>query len=341
MPLTLSNKVKRKSDFRPGRWRLGLLLVLLLIVFGCLWAVTHVQQLRDWYVLSTYKPPSSISSLASEDTMTPYARMLFFVNRPQLETKSGFAQNCPSGSDQAYVIGCYHSGDRGIYLLNVTDNRLNGIVPVTAAYEMLHAGYARLSNQARNTLDKQMWSFFISSVKSTEIRQQMASYEATEPGAKYDELYSVLGTEVAALPPSLNQAYSEYFTDRTKIVMLYDGYQAAFSLRQNQIASDDLLLAKLKSVIDSNQASLNSMYSIIIKNQTVLNQDRAVYDISAYDAGVNQYNALVNQYNSLIRTTQAEINNYNDLVSKRNSLVLIEQQLTQDLNTSKLPSSIK
>ena len=49
---------------------------------------------------------------------------------------------------------------------------------------MLHAGYARLSNKQKTELDKQMWSFYLANVKSTEIHQQMASYALTEPVVK-------------------------------------------------------------------------------------------------------------------------------------------------------------
>ena len=273
--------------------------------------------------------------------MTAYAKMLFFVNKPALDNKVAFSNNCPNGTDQSYVIGCYHSGDRGIFLLNVTDQRLNGIVPVTAAYEMLHAGYARLSATERTKIDRQMWSYYLSNVKSSEIHQQMASYALTEPGAKYDELYSVLATEVSNLPSTLNDQYKQYFTNRTKIVSMYQGYQAAFSKRQIIIDMDNSLLNSLKVKIASNETLLNSMYAQIIKDQSVLNQEKANNDINSYNSGVYAYNTSANKYNALISLTKSDIIKYNRLAEYRNSLVLIEQQLIRDLNTSNLPSKVK
>lgn len=340
-PIPNSKKLNNVTYRRPAKWQLLLLGILAMLIILCLWAVTHTVQIRDWYILSTYHPPAVVKQLANEDTMTSYAKMLFYVNEPNLANKTVFASNCPNGTDETYVIGCYHSGDHGIYLLNVTDPRLNGIVPVTAAYEMLHAGYARLSDSERATIDKEMWSFYLAHVTSSEIKQQMASYAVTEPGAKYDELYSVLATEVAKLPPALSNHYKLYFTDRSKIVAMYQSYQAAFNIRQTLIQKDTSQLSALKKTITANEATLNSMEATINSRQVTLNQLSASGNISAYNAAVGQYNLYVDRYNSLLETTRGQITYYNQLVANLNSQVLIEQQLTSDLNTSKLPSAVK
>ena len=341
MPPTLNNFQTNQTKISLlKKWHFVIFSLSLLVIAACTWGLYHAEQIRDWYILETYKPTPAVVALANEDTMTSYAKQLFYVNRPSLDNKPTFANNCPEGIDNTYVIGCYHTGDRGIYLLNVQDSRLNGIVSVTAAYEMLHAGYARLSNKQKTELDKQMWSFYLANVKSTEIHQQMASYALTEPGAKYDELYSVLATEVTNLPPSLNNAYSLYFTNRAKIVSMYDGYQAAFNKRQSQIKQDDANLKLLKNSIASNESRLNLMYTQIINLRNILNQEKANNQISSYNSGVVSYNNLANTYNSLIIQTKIQINSYNNLVNQRNALAISEKQLIQELNSSSLPSKV-
>lgn len=319
---------------KPKAWQVILLVVLIILLAVCVWAVTHAQQVRDWYILATYKPPNSIVQIANEDTMTTYGKKLFYVNKPQIASKSVFAANCPNGTEQTYVIGCYHSGDNGIYLLNVTDSRLNGIVPVTGAYEMLHAGYARLSSADRTTIDNEMQSYYNSHTLSSEIYQQMSAYAKTEPGAKYDELYSVLATEVASLPKPLEDHYRKYFSDRSVIVKMYDNYEAAFIDRQNQIAADNAQMSTLKAAINSNEAKLNTLLGSIKSEQATMDSEQSQGEITAYNATVPGYNSLVDEYNALVASTTEDINQYNTIVNSRNQLALEEQQLVSDLNSS-------
>lgn len=307
---------------------MALAVVLLLL------ALTRTQQIRDWYMLQGYTPPPEVSSLARVDTMTAYARMLFYVNKPNLENKYQFASNCPSGTAQTYVIGCYHSGDNGIYLLNVKNSSLNGIVDVTAAYEMLHAGYARLSGTESSKIDAEMWQFYTRNVKSKIISAQMAAYAKTEPGARYDELYSVLATEVKVLPSSLNAQYRRYFLNRDKIVAMYDNYQAAFTSRQQKIESYDRQMTSLKQQIKAEEAKISSLFATSSIEQKQLNSYQANGNYSSYNNSLGQFNALVSQYNSLVSEVRGRINSYNLLAKRRNSLVLEEQDMVSSISAA-------
>lgn len=316
------------------RWQYVLLSLLGLILAITVWGLFNITKVRDWYILATYKPPAVVQQLAVVDTMTSYARQLFYVNKPVVASSSVFAANCPSGSNHTHVIGCYLSGDNGIYLLNVGDPRLNGIIPVTAAYEMLHAGYARLSRAMRSQIDQAMWQFYTQHNLSPEIKQQMASYAVSEPGARYDELYSVLGTEVSNLPAMLENHYKLYFNNRTVILSAYNGYQAAFNSREQAIASDNAQLTSLRAQINSLESQLNALLANINAEQGTLSSDRGNGNQAGYNAAISSYNAMVNQYNSLVESVTADINQYNAIVSASNSLALEERQLVQAISST-------
>ncbi len=311
---------------------LGLLAVL--IVASMFWIIYNLNTIRDWYLLATYHPPQIVSQLASVDGMTNYAKDLFYLNRPAIEGKSAFAANCSNKDNQTHVIGCYHDGDNGIFLLNVTDPQLNGIIPVTAAYEMLHAGYARLSKTEQTSIDNQMWQFYQGHNLGTEIKAQMASYAVTEPGAKYDELYSVLGTEVAALPAQLENHYKLYFKNRASIVRTYQNYQAAFNSRENSIAAYNKELTTLLSQINASKNQLTVLQNSITQQQNTLNQYQASGNFSAYNINVLGYNALINQYNDLVYATRSEVSQYNIIVGESNALALEERQLVQAISST-------
>jgi hypothetical protein len=109
------------------------------------------QAIYDWLHLRNYQPSAAIAQLATDTTMNSATERLFYVYHPELQTKEVFNQSC-SGSEQTIVLGCYVSR-QGIYLYNVTDERLKGVIQVTAAHETLHAAYERLSGSERKKVD--------------------------------------------------------------------------------------------------------------------------------------------------------------------------------------------
>jgi hypothetical protein len=126
------------TPYRPKHHLRSLfLLVLWLALLGA--TAYNRQNIIDWWRLWNYQAPAAIAQLATQDTMTAYARRIFYVNNAALDSKTVFSKQCPNnGGEQTIVLGCYHSNQAGIFLLGVTDPRLNGVEQVTAAHEMLH-----------------------------------------------------------------------------------------------------------------------------------------------------------------------------------------------------------
>src|SRR5438045_4204235 len=103
------------------------------------------QNVYDWWRLRNYVVPSNVAALADDTTMDPLARKIFYVAHPALQERDTFRANC-TVDEKTIVLGCYRSGI-GIFVYDVNDPRLNGILQVTAAHEMLHAAYERLNTK--------------------------------------------------------------------------------------------------------------------------------------------------------------------------------------------------
>jgi hypothetical protein len=321
--------------------------ITLLIFIGLLGlAALHRQDIDDWWRLRHYTAPVTVVQLATQDTMTPYARKVLYVNAPQLQTKTAF-KNCNLGAEQAAVLGCYHSNQAGIFVLSVTDPRLNGIEQVTAAHEMLHAAYDRLSSQQRQSVDSLLEDYYAYGLHDQTILDQMANYKKTEPHDVVNEMHSVFGTEVTNLPPALEQYYKQYFVDRAKVAGFYNNYQAEFTTRQTTIKADDAQLATLnttiktddtqlttlKSQIDSQESSLKSQASQLQTAQAQLNEYRQAGNASAYNAGISSYNSQADAYNAQAATLKGLIDQYNQSVDVRNALAVQYQQLLATRNS--------
>jgi hypothetical protein len=297
-------------------------------------AAANRQNIIDWWQLRHYQAPAAVAQLAAQDTMTAYARKIFYVNHAAIDSKETFVQQCPSNRrEQTIVLGCYHSNQDGIFLLSVTDPRLNGVEQVTAAHEMLHGAYDRLDSSEKNQVDAMLLDYYHHDLHDQRILSTIASYRKTEPNDVINEMHSVFGTEVASLPTGLEQYYGRYFANRSQIAAYGAQYETEFTSRQATVGQDDAQLASLKQQIDAIETDLKSKQAVINGRQSALNALRSGGDVNGYNAGVPGYNAIIDAYNAEVVQLRNLINQYNELVVSRNAVALEEDQLAKELTS--------
>ncbi len=329
MPLQTSN-----YSYKSKRHYSGIISLLLVVGLACLLYLNY-QNILDWWRLRGYIEPAIVSQLSSQDTMTAYANRIFKVNHPSLETKATFNKNCPNnGGEKTIVLGCYHSNQGGIFVQNIVDPRLNGVMQVTSAHEMLHAAYDRLSGNERTKVDAMLLDFYNHDLHDQRLLSTIASYKKTEPSSVVNEMHSVFGTEVANLPDPLEKYYSRYFTNRKQVAKFAAQYQSEFTSRENAIAEEDSNLNNLKAQIDTLESDLTTRLSNINSIQSQLLSLKNNGSIAAYNSEVPTYNQLVNSYNGEVDQVKTLVVNYNALVNTRNSTELTENQLYQELSNN-------
>lgn len=314
--------------------RLTAVLISLGIILGSAYGVLRRQEILDYLALRNYTPSERIVELASDTSMKDGIRRVFYINHPALNNKNEFKNNCPA-TEQSIVLGCYVQL-KGIYLLDVNDKRLNGVMQVTAAHEVLHAAYDRLSNSERGQVD-QMTKAYFSTLNNDRIKKTVEQYRAKDPSIVPNELHSILATEVKNLSPELEAYYGRYFNDRARIVQYSENYEQTFVDLDNQVERYDKELKSLKASIESNNAEIEGQNKEIDlqKNRLdgLLNSDRT----EEYNSAVPEFNDLVKGYNNLVETTKQLIADHNAIVEKRNAIVTTEQELVDEIDSSKLP----
>ncbi len=315
----------------------GTVLLLALIAALGVAAADH-QNIADWWELHQYEPPSAVSGLVAQDTMTDYGKKIFYINQPKIEDKTSFASSCPNnGGEQTIVLGCYHAGESGIFLLSVNDPRLDGVEQVTAAHEMLHGAYERLSVSDRKRVDAMLLDYYRNNLHDQRILKTIAAYKKSEPNDVVNEMHSVFGTEIVQLPGGLEQYYKQYFKDRRQVAAYAAQYQAEFTSREAALARYDAQLGALKAQISRDENDLQTKQNEIdtLRSQLIAKKNNG--DTSGYNAGVTGYNSLVDSYNAEVRTVKSLVDQYNQLVSVRNAVALEENQLVKDLSTDVTP----
>jgi len=314
----------------------ALLLVLLAFPFLIYF---NAQALSDYFALRGYTPPPAVASLAAQDTMLPYTKHLFYLNHPQIVSGvADFRKDCPD-STTTIVLGCYHPDQDGIYIYAVNDPQLYGVEQVTAAHEVLHAVYARLSAHDKAALDSQLQSYYQSGLSDPQVQSEVKLYQQTEPNDVMDEMSCTFGTEIASLPPALESYYDRYFSNRQAVVKFEQMYNGEFTSREDQISVYASQLSSLKNQINDEEQSLQTELGQIDGDRAKLDSLRSSGQTDAYNAAVGGFNQEVSAYNAGIDTLKADITAYNQLVDQYNSIAQELAGLEQAIDTRLTPQA--
>ncbi|HEY5549917.1 MAG TPA: hypothetical protein VIK37_01815 [Candidatus Saccharimonadales bacterium] len=324
------------SGFRRVFVGLTSLVVLALLIFG----LFNLQAIEDWLRLRNYTPPPEITAIAKADTMTDDAEHIFYVTHPDLiEEAAAFRQACPS-FERTIVLGCYHSSFSSvIYIYNVQDTRLSGVVEVTAAHEMLHAAYDRLNQSEKQRINGLLNDFYTNNLNDKRVLETIDTYKQTEPDELLNEMHSIFATEIGVLNTELETYYQRYFTNRSAVVAFASKYADEFSSRIAKIKDYEQQLATLKDKIDNQEQALSSQLDQLEADRRHLNSLRVSGRVNEYNAAVTAFNAAVNDYNAGIIQLKSDIAEYNRLVALHNELAAELSSLYESLDTSLSPQS--
>lgn len=314
---------------RRHAWLLTNLFLTAALVGAGYFVVVFRQDIQDWWALRNYQPSPAIAQIADDTAMIGHARDMFFVSNPKIEDAEAFNMHCSHTGEKSAVLGCY-TGQR-IYLYNVKDPRLDGVIEVTAAHEMLHAVYERLDQAQKARIDS-MIEAELPLVTDERLKGLIELYARTEPGQKLNEMHSILGTEYGNLSSNLEEYYAQYFSDRSKVVALAQKYQGAFLASQARIADIEGRLAGLKKQIDTNTETLNKQKDEIDQQAAQLNEQRSS-DPAEYNKAVPGYNAKVRSYNNLVVATRNLVAEYNQLVIEHNNEAITQNNLYHSLDS--------
>lgn len=292
-----------------------------------------VDQLSVWQ----YKPSPEIVQIAAKASFNDRGQFLFYASQPLIEERDEFNQHCRQHAEKTAILGCYIA--RKIYLYNITDARLEGIKEVTAAHEMLHAAYDRLSDKERTRINALIDSA-AKSVTSPSIDRKLKLYDTTEPGERLNELHSMLGSEVKSLPTELEVYYSQYFTNRLALVSMAERYETVFTELEQQQKS---LVAELNALADSINSD-SEAYSVQFEalqvaiesfNQRAENGSFSTQ--SEFNAERNRLIAQQRALSSLRQSIETSVADYEVKRSQLEALNVTALGLQKSIDSASLP----
>lgn len=312
---------------RTARIAVASVLVVAILIAG-LWALTHVQRIKDQIAVFTFTPSTQLEGYADRATLTGEGRFLFFASRPVVETGAAFNDVCAAQREDVGILGCYLHSDQSIHLFDVTDARLDGLEEVVAAHELLHAAWDRMSPAEQATLEPLLEAEAATRADDPVFAKTLAYYATAEPGERDNELHSIIGTEFATISPQLEAHYATYFSNRAAIVAMHEKSDAVFTAQQQQITALQSQLDAIAAGINADYASYNAGYDQLgrdiadfnaranngsFTSQAQFDSERATLmgrqaaldaDYASISARQTQYNGLLDQLRAL--NAQAE-----------------------------------
>jgi hypothetical protein len=311
---------------------LGTAMIIAVVIIG----IRFTQDLEDWSKLLRYQPSPAIAKLATATTMTDTARRLFYVNQPTIEAKK-LALNLCKSTEHTIVLGCYVPS-KGIFLQEVTDPRLQGVMEVTAAHEMLHVAYQRMTFFEQTQIDKQL-QLILGKLQNPRILKLVETYNQQDPRSVNNELHSILGTEMRNLGSELEDHYRKYFTNRESIVALSEQYEGVFTALRDKAKIIDQQLVQRKAALEQLAAQVKQEAASVDAERSNLQSLIASSPQSDYNFRVSNFNDRVQGYNQLVARLKEQTETYNQIIKEHNSIALEEKSLVESLENKSTEQS--
>lgn len=286
--------------------------------------------IKDIIVGFSYHPSDAMVEIKDDLELTSKGSRIFNAVLPELKEKDEFNQICRDEESENAILGCYR-GDR-VYIYNILSDELIGIREVTAAHELLHAVYHRMSADEKREIRDALLSVY---EKNRELFE--GELEIYADDKKEEELYVRIGTEIAELPEILERHYGAIFGNQDKIAGYYQGYIAV--LREIEKKLEELL--EKAQVLDANIASKTSQYEteVAALNSEILEFNNCATTLNCFSsvaAANNRHSELTSKRDAVLALydeISRLVDEYNGLVAEYNENLLHGQALNMTINS--------
>lgn len=325
----------RRRRTRWGRW-VGLALTIAAIVtvlVAAPWDEERRQAYADQWVVWTEPPHPRIEQLAEQLELSETGRRIFFASRPQIDAADDFQQHCSLEGD--VVLGCY--GNKRIYVYEVTDDRLAGTIESTAAHELLHAYYDRLSPERTARVDRLVAAFVATLPDDDPNRRTVAGYPEAQ---RADEWHSRIGIGYASLPDALEEHYADVFLDRAKIVAFTTGSTAELDGYKNRIDQLSAELERASADLEARSAAYDAATTTLARDVESFNRRADAGDFPSREAFDAERARLVERQESLERDRvqlNADIDAFNRKLQELTQLDAERAELFSQLDSRSAP----
>ena len=316
------------------------ILVVALIVALGLGFYFNRQKLSDFFAASFFKATPELAAIDQKIQLTNDAHNIFYATQPSLNSRDDFNAHCNSHNDEISILGCYTGGK--IYIYNIEDTELSGIIESTATHELLHAVWERLDPAKKSELTNQLVAVYNDERYRDALAKDLESYAENN---RIDELHSRIGTEIADLPEALEKHYANYFKNQDLVVDFYHNYITPFNELSEEIDNLSTQLEKLSGEIDQKSkeyyqdaeelSSKIDEFNNCAKNLNCFGTEASL--LARRNSLLAEQSALNTTYDELAKL----VDQYNAIVEEYNNNIIRSEELETKINSNKKTQTIK
>ncbi|MCX6727849.1 MAG: hypothetical protein NTX11_03500 [Candidatus Saccharibacteria bacterium] len=315
--------IKRKeSKVKKERSKTKIFLSVLVILFIVVPAISSA--FHDQFTVAFYSGPEKVKQLADQSGMNQHGKALFYSTNPEIVDYPTIQNHCPGDSDQIIEYGCFIQTDNKIYILNIPDDRISGLMNISAAHEMLHKAYSEMDSTEKTTINSEVESMKTSNIDDKDFNDMVQPYldNKVDVATLDNELHSLIGTEVAISDSQLEEHYSKYFTSRQNNVDAERQVRSTISEIESSLTAErtriDGLGTQLNHTLEvtkgvkkyMDSASYNGNIYGYNLNEPIFNKDVDIYnsELSAYNSAVDSFNARLKDYQAIFTNLKSAQN---------------------------------
>ncbi|MEN9740118.1 MAG: hypothetical protein RLZ72_384 [Actinomycetota bacterium] len=299
-------------------------LILQVAVLGAgAWAYANRAAVRDWLVVGKFASSAVLEKYVADAGMSPAGRFYLLAAKPELLTATAFSKTCPHKETGVAVLGCYVPNTDRIHLLDITDPAFDTMEPVVAAHEMLHAVWARFDDAEKLRVAAAVEESY-AQINDPVLAERLSVYEDASGAVDVEELFAVLGTEVALVNDDLSAVYDRYFDKRGVVVALAVEASTVISTIVDEIARVSGEIVSLEASIAEQRASYDTTAADLSKDITAFNRHAAeagyYQSQSKFDRDRNTLKKRQAKLDDLRATINGQIDQFNQLVAQLETL---------------------
>lgn len=255
--------------------------LLFAFIFGSSWLSGGFQS--DASILKNYQATPVMADITLQDTMTDKGKAMLYRTEPEFVGGEEFRAIC--AADGIEGLACTNTVKTTF--LQIDDPKFVDHKYSAAAHEMLHVAYHKLKDSEQTSLNlllDQELAKHLDDPHLSSVLDTLKEKKAGDTYTMYSELHSKFGVEFADLIPELEEHYKLYFTNRARLVELFQNSGFYSRVRRiDQLNQEGLAMEAKITALDTKLRAL---------------QAAGVTDIDGFNAQVNQVNSLIKQYNA-------------------------------------------
>ncbi|PKI93033.1 hypothetical protein CW368_01695 [Actinomycetales bacterium SN12] len=261
----------------------AVLVVLALVTVGGLWLMSEDSNAdeplltRIFPALAAPAPPltAEFADLADRMMLTAEGREVFAFTQPRYADADEIAELCGDDSHdrgEESTLGCFsglvqsRAQDR-IFIYRPADERLAQSVVTTAAHELLHAVYARMSTEEKAHVAELVASATARVPSDDLVHDQIAASMDGDDEDRATEQFAYLGSQVhpdAGFPTELEEIYARTIADRAALVETHrravavlDDVRAAVARAWEELAAAEQANAQTRAQLEADTRALS------------------------------------------------------------------------------------